>query len=173
MPTIVFSVFVFYSGSALADCVDDGGTCHFWSCNAGYEPMPGECNTLWICCSSSGGSVSPDPAPISGGTSIPGTDITIPDVGLPDPALSDSEGRSGIQIILLNLLNWLLIIFLIASLIAFVITGIMYLMAMGDSRSGLMERAKNYFFYAIMALFITGSGLLIVNIVNEFLTGTL
>lgn len=131
------------------------------------------------CCvpeSSGGGSGTSGTGTTTGtteGIPIDGTKITIPDVGLPDPGKDAEPGKSGIEIILLNFLNWLLIIFLIASLIAFVITGIMYLLAMGDSRSALMERAKNYFFYAIIALFITGSGLIIVNIVNEFLQGKL
>ena len=104
---------------------------------------------------------------------IAGTKIEIPsDLGLPDPGGS-ANGGNGIQLILLSFLNWLLIIFLIASLIAFVITGLMYLFAMGNSRSEMMDRAKNYFTYAVIALVITGSGLIIVNVVDNFLKASL
>ncbi|MDA3815692.1 MAG: hypothetical protein PF549_05005 [Patescibacteria group bacterium] len=106
------------------------------------------------------------------GNAINGTDITIPNVGLPDPA-GNNPGQSGVQIILISFLDWILIVFLIASVIAFVITGLMYLFAMGNSRSALMDNAKNYFTYAVIAILITGSGLIIVNIVDDFLKGTL
>lgn len=115
------------------------------------------------CCSEEGGNNDDpkgDPDPLT-------ADTLIPDVGLPDP------GEDGIQTILIAFLNWLLIIFLIASLIAFVLTGLMYLLAMGNSRSDLMDRAKKYFVDAIIALAITGSGLIIINVVNEFLKGEL
>ncbi len=107
-----------------------------------------------------GGDPEGDPDPLT-------ADTLIPDVGLPDP------GEDGIQTILIAFLNWLLIIFLIASLIAFVLTGLMYLIAMGNSRSDFMDRAKKYFVDAIIALAITGSGLIIINVVNEFLKGEL
>lgn len=123
------------------------------------------------CCSEEGGNNDDPENPGNPGNPDPITPVTadtlIPEVGLPDP------GEDGIQTILVAFLNWLLIIFLIASLIAFVLTGLMYLLAMGNSRSDLMDRAKKYFVDAIIALAITGSGLIIINVVNEFLNGEL
>lgn len=97
-------------------------------------------------------------------------DVEIPDVGLPDP--SPTDGNYFLPIFL-GLFNWLLILFFIAALIAFVVTGLMYLFALGNSRSELAERAKNYFLYAIIAIAVTGSGLIIVNFVDDLLSATL
>jgi hypothetical protein len=49
----------------------------------------------------------------------------------------------------------------------------MYLLAMGNSRSALMDNAKNYFYYAVIALLVTGSGLIIVNVIDNFLNASL
>lgn len=97
-------------------------------------------------------------------------DVDIPDVGLPDP--TPTNGNHFLPIFL-ALFDWLLILFFIVALIAFVITGLMYLFALGNSRSELAERAKNYFFYAIMAIVIAGSGLIIVNFIDNLLTASI
>lgn len=93
--------------------------------------------------------------------------ITIPvETGLPDPS-------DGIMGILLNFTSWLLTIFLILTVIAFVITGLMYLFAMGDARSQLLENAKQYFKYAIIALLIVGSSFIIIQSIDWLLQGIL
>lgn len=94
-------------------------------------------------------------------------DITIPTgTGLPDPS-------GGILDILMNFTSWLLTIFLILAVLAFVITGVMYLLAMGDSRSQNLENAKQYFKYAIIAVAIVGGSYIIIMSVNWFLHGLL
>jgi len=91
-------------------------------------------------------------------------DITIPEgTGLPDP----TEGIMGI---LTNFTDWLLTIFLISAVLAFVITGIMYLLAMGDSRSQNLENAKQYFRYSIIAVAIVGGSYIIIMNINWLLS---
>lgn len=103
----------------------------------------------------------------SGDNPDPGTGIEIPsDTGLPDPA-------DGIKGILSGFLNWILTIFLILALIAFVVTGIMYLVAMGNSHGDQVESAKNGFKYAILAVVIVGASLLIIRTIDNFLMGIL
>lgn len=97
-------------------------------------------------------------------------DVDIPDVGLPDPTPTD--GNHFLPIFL-ALFDWLLILFFIVALIAFVITGLMYLFALGNSRSELAERAKNYVLYAIMAIVIAGSGLIIINFIDNLLNAAI
>jgi hypothetical protein len=93
--------------------------------------------------------------------------IVIPeDTGLPNP-------DSGIIGILINFLSWLLVVFLILSLLAFVITGIMYLVALGDSRSQTLENAKQYFKYAIIAVVVVGSSYIIIRFINTLLNAEL
>jgi hypothetical protein len=93
--------------------------------------------------------------------------ITTPEnTGLPNP-----EG--GVVEVLTTFLSWLLTVFLILSLLAFVITGIMYLIALGDSRSQTLENAKQYFKYAILAVAIVGSSYIVIKFINDLLAGTL
>lgn len=86
--------------------------------------------------------------------------------GLPDPS-------GGITEVLTGFLSWLLTIFLILSVLAFVITGIMYLLALGDSRSQILENAKQYFKYAILAVAIVGSSYIIIQFINDLLNAGL
>lgn len=86
--------------------------------------------------------------------------------GLPDPS-------GGVTEVLTNFLSWLLTIFLILSILAFVITGVMYLIALGDSRSQTLENAKQYFKYAILAVVIVGSSYIIIQFINDLLNAGL
>jgi Type IV secretion system pilin len=100
-----------------------------------------------------------------GGGGAGGTGIEIPTgTGLPDPA-------GGIKIILASFLNWILTIFFILALIAFVVTGILYLVSMGNSHGEQVESAKNWFKYSILAVVIVGSSLLILRFIDSVLMG--
>jgi hypothetical protein len=93
--------------------------------------------------------------------------ITIPTgTGLPDPG-------GGIIDVLMNFTSWLLTLFLIMAVLAFVITGLMYLFSMGDARSQSLENAKQYFKYAITAVVIVGSSYIIIQSIDWFLWGVL
>jgi len=94
-------------------------------------------------------------------------DIEIPtNTGLPDPA-------DGIMGVLGNFTSWLLTIFLILSVLAFVITGLMYLFSMGDARSQNIENAKQYFRYSIIAVATVGSAYIIIQTIDYILQGTI
>ncbi len=172
---IIFTSFAIFSGNALAQvCIGDNGSdgaCEFGWCSDGENigDSGDDCDMGDVCCGTIGGG---NTGGNTGATSGVPVDLIPEGLGLPDPGLTSGD-QSGIEVILLALLNWLLIIFLIVSLIAFIITGLMYLLAMGNSRTVLMENAKNYFYYAVIALLVTGSGLIIVNVINNFLNASL
>ncbi|MFO7807396.1 MAG: hypothetical protein R6V40_03165 [Candidatus Moraniibacteriota bacterium] len=94
------------------------------------------------------------------------SDIPLPtDTGLPDPA-------GGIMEVITNFLSWLLTVFMVLAVLAFVITGLMYIFAMGNERSQNLENAKNYLGHAITALVIVGSAYIIIITIDYLLTGT-
>jgi hypothetical protein len=80
--------------------------------------------------------------------------------GLPD---TDSED------LILNFFLWLLRIFLILAFIAFVIYGLLYLMAGVDK--GMADKAKTGFTYAIMAIAVALSGYIIINLIYSTILG--
>lgn len=99
---------------------------------------------------------------------------TITPVGCPD----DFEPRGGVCFpragtvglgdisvfaLLQRVLNWLLGIFGVLSVLAFVISGTQYLVSAGDEQ--MVETAKNNMKYAIIGLVVALSGLIIVNAV--------
>lgn len=76
---------------------------------------------------------------------------------------------SSVGQILVNIMNWFMMILGIGAIISFVIAGIMYLTAAGDE--GKTEKAKNLMVYAIIALVVALVGYVIVNTVVN-LTGS-
>jgi hypothetical protein len=85
-----------------------------------------------------------------------------PNVGLP-------ENPSGIAGILANILDWLLLIIGIVAVIAFVISGLQYLLSAGDEKS--METAKRNVVYSIIGVVAALSGYVIVRAVDTMLRG--
>ncbi len=63
-----------------------------------------------------------------------------------------------------RILNWMLMIFVIISTIAFVITGLQFIFSFGGA-SGTQENAKKNLTYTIIAIFIVGGALIILNTV--------
>jgi len=61
-----------------------------------------------------------------------------------------------------RVLNWLLMIFVILATMAFVITGLQFIFSFGGA-SGTQEDAKKNFTYTIIAIFIVGGALIILN----------
>jgi hypothetical protein len=139
------------------NCLANGGTCtDAASCNNLLTAYNSSCGSQ-VCCNNSAGGGEEDNGTFTGGG------IAIPDdTGLPDPP-------GGILQIITNFLDWLLTVFLILALIAFAITGVQYLLAMGNSRSDALESAKNNFRYAIIAVVIVGAGLIILRAIDHFL----
>ena len=92
--------------------------------------------------------------------------------GLPDPD-STGTGGDGIQMILTSFTSWLLTIFLILAVLSFVITGVMYLISLGDARSQTIDNAKQNFKYSIIAVVTVGASYIIIQFIDNLLQGTL
>lgn len=74
-----------------------------------------------------------------------------------------------IKEILMNILNFLLTIIGISALISFVIGGFKYLTSGGDR--GSIDSAKKIIFYSILAILVSGSGVIIVRQLLKLLEG--
>lgn len=101
-------------------------------------------------------------SPPGGNTSVAettsGSGLRLPtEFNLPDP-------QGGIAQILTSALNWLLGIFGIIALIAFIISGLQYFFAAGDERTA--ETAKRNMTYSIIGVIIALSGFVIVRAVD-------
>lgn len=73
--------------------------------------------------------------------------------------------------ILENILLWIFKIFTILAVLAFVISGIMFLISGGNQ--DMTSRAKEYIKYSIIALVIALSGYIVINFIDTMLKGTL
>ncbi len=71
--------------------------------------------------------------------------------------------------IIYNLMQWILGIFAFLSIIAFVVSGIMYLMSAGDQDAS--KRAKTYMTYSIYGVIIGLAGLVIITAIDAVLWG--
>ena len=83
------------------------------------------------------------------------------ETGLPDGTISS---------VLDSVLNWLLMIFVVIATISFVITGLQFIFSFGGS-TGTESQAKKNFAYTIIAIFIVGGSLIILNAVIGLLGG--
>lgn len=90
-----------------------------------------------------------------------GVGVCIPiDTGLPEDE---------VYVIITNFLYWLLIIFGILAVIAFVISGIQYLVSAGDQ--DMLETAKRNTKWSLIGVIIGLSGLIIINAIDAALNG--
>lgn len=72
--------------------------------------------------------------------------------------------------VLSTLLYWLIAILGIIALIAFVVSGLMYLMAAGDD--DMIDRAKNAMKWSIVGIAVALSGYIILSAIMYWLSGT-
>ena len=84
------------------------------------------------------------------------------------------EGTGGlssqpISVIILVMMRWLLYLVGFLAVIAFVISGILYLTSAGDDER--IERAKTTMIYAIVGVIVALLGLIIINAVQTWLGG--
>lgn len=77
--------------------------------------------------------------------------------------------NASITTIIKSLMNWLLMMVGIVGVIGFVISGIMYLTAAGDS--GVIDRAKKAMTYSIIGVLVALIGLVVIGAVNSLLKG--
>ncbi|HBI17526.1 MAG TPA: hypothetical protein DDY52_05290 [Candidatus Moranbacteria bacterium] len=82
------------------------------------------------------------------------------DAGLPD---------GGILQIVTNIMNWLLVLVGVIGIIGFVISGILYLTAAGDSNQ--IDRAKTAMTWSIVGVIVALMGYVIIKAVNAMLGG--
>ena len=67
-------------------------------------------------------------------------------------------------------MNWLLALFGIIAIIAFVISGIQYLVSAGDE--GIAETAKRNMKFAIIGVIVALSGWIIISAITQALSGS-
>lgn len=114
-----------------------------------------------VCCEEKNTS-SPTTTPKTGGETS-GSGIQVPtDTGLPS---------GNIESVLAKILDWIEGIFLILSLIAFTIVGIMFLFSLGNTNSSAHTNAKAYFNQAITALLIVGGSYILIKTISYLLQG--
>jgi len=89
--------------------------------------------------------------------------LTIPATGLPSPS-------GGIRAILANVLGWILGIFGMLAILAFVVSGIQYFAAAGDEK--MMETAKKNLIYSIIGVIVALSGFVIIQAIDSALRGS-
>ena len=75
--------------------------------------------------------------------------------------------RTRISVIVVNLLQWLLYIFGFLAVLAFVISGVMYLTSGGNDK--MIDRAKEYMVWSIIGVVVALSGLIIMSAINAWL----
>jgi cytochrome bd-type quinol oxidase subunit 2 len=70
--------------------------------------------------------------------------------------------------IVINILNWILMIFGVVGIIGFVISGLMYLLAAGDDN--MIERAKEAMKYSIIGVLVGLAGFVIIQSIAAILS---
>ncbi len=90
-------------------------------------------------------------------------------VCFPDAAATGLSNTS-VETILKNFMNWTLAIFGFLGIIAFVISGMQYLMAAGDEST--IETAKRNMKYSIIGIAVALSGFVIIQAISTALKGT-
>ena len=141
------------------------------------DGTPGNCNAAGVCFSSesstgggggtgtggagvgTGGAGAGGAAPTAGGVYWP----TSAETGLPDPA-------GGVKGIIGSFMNWLLGIFGLLAIIAFVVSGIQYLAAAGSER--VLETAKRNMTYSIIGVIVALAAFVIIQAVDRALRMT-
>lgn len=84
--------------------------------------------------------------------------------GLPD---SNATG-GGVIGIMTTIMNWLLIVVGILGVVAFIISGILYLTSAGDDEQ--IGKAKKAMVYAIVGIIVSLIGVIVINAINNMLT---
>lgn len=99
----------------------------------------------------------------AGGIAVPAN------TGLPDPGDDVGSFRDvgPVLVIIYLFVSWLLAVFTLLAVIAFVITGIQYFLAFGDTYKA--ETAKKNFVYSVIAVTVVGGGMVIIRTINRLL----
>lgn len=143
---IIFS-FLLFPAISLADCLSD--------CQASSV---GE-NAYNACVSSKCASSS---------ASTNSTNVNLMDTAPKNTGLPSNSG--GVQGILSKILTWLLGIFGIVALIAFIVSGLQYLFSAGSPK--MIDAAKRNMMYAIIGVIVGLAGVIIVQAINTALNAS-
>lgn len=87
---------------------------------------------------------------------------------LPDPGASGGTGHP-IADVLTRFLNWLLVIFGLLAILSFIVAGILYFTAQGDT--GRIEKAKKAVIYGVIGIVIGLIGLVVLYTIDKLLRG--
>jgi hypothetical protein len=82
---------------------------------------------------------------------------------------STSLPSSDIRIIITNALNWLLAIFGLLAIIAFIISGVQYILSTGSEQ--MIDTAKRNMTWSIVGVIVALSGLIIIYAIDKLLRG--
>lgn len=87
--------------------------------------------------------------------------VCIPNAtGLPNKTISS---------LLVNFLMWLLYIFGTVAVIAFVVSGFLYVTSAGND--SMIDRAKTYMTWSVVGIIVAFSGVIIINAISTFFSG--
>jgi hypothetical protein len=159
------------------DCETDSMGLKYFCCGSGSGSTPAPTPD-----SGSGASTSPSSSSGSGDSGV-GSQTTAPAANSATPNMDcDANGicfptntnlpdpSGGILQIITNLLYWFLGIFGILAIIAFVISGIQYILSAGDEK--MIDTAKRSMKWSIVGVAIALAGLVIVYAIDALLRGT-
>lgn len=141
--------------SSVAPCVSQGQVC----CRTATSPVPSAT-------APSGSALSGASANrvVVGNVMGTGQGLYIP------PGSSLGLSDMPVTLLIQNLLNWLLYIFGFIAIIAFVISGLQYLLAAGNEK--MAEKAKENMQYAMIGIVIALSALIIIRAIQAVLRGS-
>lgn len=88
-----------------------------------------------------------------------------PATGLPDPA--DTTGQGPVVQVTVNVMKWILSVFTLLAVMAFVFTGIKYLTSMGDTYKA--EEARKSLEYSVIGVAVVGGALILIYTVDVLL----
>lgn len=86
---------------------------------------------------------------------------------LPDP--TGGSGGHPIAVVLEKLLNWMLGVFGLLAVIAFIIAGVLYLTAQGEEAQ--IQKAKRMVVYGVIGIFVGLAGVVIIKTIDSLLQG--
>lgn len=160
------------SGKQASGTCSEGGAC------PGGKISVGACQARGTCCASPegpGGGTTPGGGGGGGGTTPGGggggsTGCSGGGMMQIGPTYVPGEAclpKTSISSLLVFLLQWLLYIFGFLSVLAFVVSGIMYVTSAGDD--SMIDRAKTYMVWSIVGIIVALSGLVVINAINSWL----
>ena len=163
------------AGMCFGDTTGGSGTCQpsILQCPSGKIESAAICGTQYCCLDVSGTGTGTGSGTGSGtgtGTASIDCDGEVK-AGVCFPT-SASTGLSDMSVVdlLMNLMNWLLAVLGFIAIIAFVISGLQYLLAVGEEK--MIETAKRNMQYSIIGVIVALSGWVVIQAIDTALSGS-